>query len=68
MGIRANGETLNTVEAGTRIQLANTHYNLIPRPTLPSGLTNIFKAVSFTFPTAISIRNLGFISNALVGR
>ncbi len=68
MGIQEDHETLDTIEAGTWSQLSGAHRDLLPGPTSPSGLHNLFGQPPYAFPAAVPVTGLGPISDALVGR
>lgn len=46
---------------------AAAHHALTPGPSSPSGLSNRYNTILYTFPAAVQLTGLGVISDALVG-
>ena len=68
MGIAEDQETLDTEEAGTRTDLADAHRAMLPGPTSPSGLANMFGNVPYAFPATLPVMGLKPILNTLINK
>jgi hypothetical protein len=68
VGIQEDHETLDMAEGGSWSQLSAAHRDLLPGPSSPSGLGNLYSKIPYAFPAALPLTGLGAISDALVGR
>ena len=67
-GLQSDLETLEVIESGTWSDLSVAHRDMVAARLSPSGLANRYGAIPFTFPTAVELKGLSTLSNALVCR